>query len=233
MQHSYTLRTSRTILAAAASWMILAGLPAPLRAQTVVPLAPFRSVTLRGGGEVILRHGPTQRVTLLEGGEDCSRARIVDGDRLVIERLARECTRRHGPTVEVLTPEIAGLVVADGGTIQVRGGFPHQAEIEVAVHDGGTIDLRSLGVDRVNATVRHGGRIFTRPRRDLAASVSQGGNITYWENPRVRSSVRHGGVVMKGEAADAWKALVEFGPGAPPSVPALPDLPSIGDRGES
>ena len=70
MRHSYALfHAFRTSLLAGILLAIVAlAVPAPLMAQTVIPVAAFKSVTLRNGGSVILRHGPTQRVTLVEKG---------------------------------------------------------------------------------------------------------------------------------------------------------------------
>jgi hypothetical protein len=195
-------------------------IPAAVMAQTVVQLAPFTSVTLRNGGHVVLRHGPAQRVTLLKGSSAYTKATIAAGDRLVIDSQGN-CPRGYELTVEVVTPEVADIRVMDGGTIQTRGGFPRQAELEVAVGDGGMIDLRSMTVDYVAAAVKSGGRILTKPEKALIARISQGGAITYWGNPRVTSSVDHGGVVVKGAAADADKPLLELDP-APPAVPPVP-----------
>ena len=41
--------------------------PDPAAAQARNDLAPFRSVSLSNGGEVIIRHGPAQSVTIISG----------------------------------------------------------------------------------------------------------------------------------------------------------------------
>ena len=48
--------------------------------------------------------------------------------------------------------------------------------------------------------------IFTTPQIALFASIEQGGNITYWGEPRVESSVKHGGDVTKGN----WSPFAEW-----------------------
>jgi len=232
MPYSYALSNAlRTFLLAVIPLAVLGlAMGAPVVAQTVVPLAPFRSVTLRNGGEVILRHSSAQRVTLLKGSTNHTGATIVDGGRLVIDRCESKCPKGYELVVEVLTPEIADIMVMDGGTIRSRGSFPRQAELGVAVEDGGTIDLRSMTVDFVAAAVQDGGRIFIEPQRALVASIARGGGITYWGNPRVTSSVEHGGVVARGTAADADKPLLEFNEFSP-AVPVLPPVPPIPVRG--
>lgn len=202
--------------------------PVRAAAQTVVPVAQFRSIVLRGGGTLTLRRGPTQRVTMVQGSLRQTRVAIAD-DWLVIDRCARHCPREYHLEIEVVTPEIASLAVENGGMIQSRGAFPPQPAIEVSVDQGGAIDIRSMAAAGVEASVNQGGAIFTNPRDSLLASVTAGGNITYWGDAVVRSSTRHGGAVVKGTAADADKPLAELGPGISPMppVPPIPPLPSI------
>jgi hypothetical protein len=176
-------------------------------AQTVIPVGYFRSVELHDGGDVILRHGPAQRVTLLAGSLQCTEVRLGKGQRLVIENGKRRCPRHDRLRMEVITPELSAVAVSNGGTVKSVGAFPVQAAIEASVEQGGTIDIRSLAADAVDASVDSGGRIFTTPRETLAASIESGGIIRYWGDGRVRQSVRNGGVVEKGTRADADKPL--------------------------
>jgi hypothetical protein len=198
----------------------------PVVAQTVAPLATFSSVEMRGGGKAILRHGPAQRVTLLKGSPHYTSVTIAPGSHLDIEKCKRKCPRGYDLEIEIVTPVIARISVANGSTMQSRGGFPRQAEIGVAVSNGGTIDIRSMAVERVTASVDQGGRIFTIPQVALFASVMDGGNITYWGDARVQRSVQHGGVVTQGTAAEADKPLSELSP-PHPSTPPIPELPPI------
>ena len=196
----------------------------PIVVQKVVPLTSFSSVELHDGGKAILHHGPTQRVTLLKGSLDYTRVTIADGGRLVINRCKTECPRGYDLEIEIVTPDIARISVADGGTIQSRGSFPRQAEIGVAVNDGGTIDIRSMAVDSVTASVHSGGRIFTRPQTAMFASVVDGGVITYWGDARVSKSIKGGGVVSRGTTVEADQPISELSPPLP-SVPPIPPLP--------
>jgi hypothetical protein len=196
-------------------------LPAAVVAQEVVPLMPFGSVELRDGGKAILHHGQPQRVTLVKGSLDYTRVTIADGGRLVIDRCKSECPRGYDLEIEIVTPDVARVSVEDGGTIQSLGNFPRQAEITVAVNDGGTIDIRSMAVDSVTASVHSGGRIFTRPQTAMSASVVDGGIITYWGDARVSKSIKGGGVVTRGTAAEADMPLSE----SSPSLPAVPSIP--------
>ena len=204
----------------------------PVAMQPGVPsTASFSSVELRNGGKVNLIHGQSQGVTLLKGDPAQASITIRDDGRLVIDRCRTHCPRGHDFEVEVVTPALSAIAVAEGGAIQSRGNFPSWPEIGVAVSQGGTIDIRSMTVANVTASVNSGGRIFTRPATALSAKVEQGGNITYWGDAVVKSSVRGGGVVVRGTAADADKSLAELlgpefvEPLAP--IPPVPPVPAI------
>lgn len=199
--------------------------PAPASApgQEVASLAPFRSVELRGAGKVVLRHGPAQRVTFARGSLDYTQVTVADADRLVIDKCKTDCPRGYELEIEIVTPDISKISVSDGGTIQSRGSFPRQTEIGVAVSHGGTIDIRSIEVGSVTASVTQGGRIFTNAQDALSASILNGGSITYWGDARVMSSVQRGGDVAKGTAAEAGQPLSEFGP--LPVTPPTPPTP--------
>jgi len=221
MPHSYAL--SRTCLVAAA--VLGLTLPTVILAQTDIPVGRFKSVTLRNGGRVVIRHGIDQKVTLLKGSTSHTGVTTAVGARLVIDRCGSGCPDDHDLVVEVFTPELVELMVLDGGLIQTRGSFPRQSGLEAAVRHGGMIDFRSMRVDDVNAAVEQGGRIYGKPQRTLVASVAQGGNITYWGDPRVTSSIDKGGVIARGANADADKVHLDHAdPGMEPPVPPVPPV---------
>ncbi len=217
-------------------WLGVAMLPAiavatSMAAQAVVPVARFRSVELhRGRGTVLIRHGQTQRVTIVDGDPRFTRVGATGG-RLVIENCKPDCPRNYRSRVEVITPELAAVSISSGGIVQNVGAFPVQAAIEVRVDNGGTLDVRSMAADAVEASVDSGGRILTRPRQTLTATIHSGGNITYWGDPHVRRSVRDGGVVRRGAPQDADAPLSELrldrlpAPPIPPSPPIPPTPP--------
>ncbi|MGQ0659608.1 hypothetical protein [Sphingosinicella sp.] len=206
--------------------LVAAALAAPAAGQPIssVSLGEFRSVELRGGGRVTVRHAPARGFMLREGNLALSRVELV-GDRLVIERCRDHCPHGYRLEVEVTAPEIDALAVTDGGLLQASGDFPARAALAIAVVSGGMIDARSLPAAQVAAAVQQGGGILVRPGRELAASVSNGGIVTYFGDARVTSSVSHGGAVVRGEAADADRPLADLHrplPALPvPPVPAL------------
>jgi hypothetical protein len=113
--------------------------------------------------------------------------------------------------IEVITPAISAISVANGGRMQTLGAFPLQAAIEARVEQGGVLDIRSIAAEDVDASVYSGGGIFTTPRKTLTAAVESGGAITYWGDVRVKKSVRDGGVVQRGTRADAGRPLGDLG----------------------
>ena len=194
-------------------------------AATVIPVASFDSIALSDGGRVVVRYGPVQRVTMIQGDPQFTRVR-VDDQRLVIDNAEGRCPRGYKLEIEVVTPQLSALSVSNGGTVQTAGAFPGVASLALAVEQGGTIDARSIVADRVNAAVDQGGRILTTARNALRATVDSGGVITYWGDVRdVRETVDHGGVVSRGAARDATKALSDFGPDHVLQIPPVPPVP--------
>jgi hypothetical protein len=178
--------------------------------QTAVSLAPFTSIELRSGVKAVLQHGPVQSLALIKGDQDTSRI-AVEGSRLIIDKCRNKCPRGYQLEVEIVTPAVVGITVRSGGTVESRGSFPRQAEISLAVSNGGTIDARSILATSVAATVNQGGAIFAKPQTTMVASVSNGGVIRYWGDAQVTSSTEHGGQISKGAPADADKPLSDFG----------------------
>lgn len=198
------------------AWFLFAALlvTAPAMAATDVALAPFRVVHLDGGGNVIIRHGDTQRVRLLEGDLKHTTMVVKSGVLSV---------SGHGARIELTMPLIAALAVSNGGAMETSGTFPQQASLAIDVDNGGAIDARALTVDEVVASVREGGMILAAPGIKMVASVDQGGVIRYWGTAKVRAAVHQGGLVEKGTPADRARTLAEL----QPHLAALPPLPPL------
>ena len=217
-----------SMLAVACGLIVLSGIPSLQAAAQSEPMpvevAPFRSVELRSGGKVIVRHGPTQRVTFLKGSPGDAQVTVTSGGGLVIEKRKSKGARRSELEIEVLTPELIGVTVAHGGMIQSRGSFPRQAALVATVDNGGTVDIRSMSVGTVSASVLSGGRILAKPLTAMAASVAEGGNITYWGEARVTQSIERGGVIEKGDPSEADQPLSNSSDAVAPVSPiqALP-----------
>lgn len=190
--------------------------------QQAVSLAPFTSVELNGV-KAVLHYGSPQRVTLLKGSGDISLITVTQ-ERLVIDKCRDKCPRGYELQVEIVTPLINAIAVANGGVIESQGDFPLQTAMSLAVSHGGTVDARTISANNITAAVAQGGTILANPQMTMVASVSNGGVITYWGNPQVTSSTQHGGVVTKGAAIDLDKPLsdVEAPVSCPPNHPPPP-----------
>jgi hypothetical protein len=167
-------------------------------AATIVSAEPFRSVQLRGGGHVLLRQGPQQRIVLVQGSTEYTRFRVKNDGHLVIDACDENCPRHYDLEVEVVTPRIEGVAIEGGGKIESESGFGRQASIGVAIQGGGHIDLRSIDAEHADAAVNGGGNIALRAERSLEAAVNGGGSISYWGNPSVTSAVNGDGNISKG-----------------------------------
>jgi len=165
-------------------------------AGTNVPVAPFKSIGLRGGGHVILRHGTTQHVTLLKGSMQFT-SFDIRGNELTISACNTNCPSHYDLEIDIVSPAIDGVAIEGGGAIKSQGDFPKQGKIAAAVSGGGAIDIRAMAADEVDAAVNGGGEIMTKPLHALHAAVNGGGEISYWGNPEVTSAVNGGGSVSK------------------------------------
>jgi hypothetical protein len=170
----------------------------PALADEVVPVQPFQSAELRGGGLVTVVPGPSQRVTIAEGSSRVTRI-WVDRDRqLRIDTCEQDCPRQYQLRVVIQSPDVPALGVMGGGQITTAGGFGPQRHLAVAVNGGGKIDARSVDAASVSAAVNGGGDLFVRPRTSLAAAVNGGGHVRYWGNPAVTTAIHGGGNVSAG-----------------------------------
>ncbi|CAA9512163.1 MAG: hypothetical protein AVDCRST_MAG44-1450 [uncultured Sphingomonas sp.] len=168
---------------------------APALAVEQVPVSGFRSVELRGGGEVTVRPGPVQRVTILEGSSLVSHIYLVRDRKLRIDVCNGRCPLRYRLRVEIQSPNAPDVAISGGGSIRAAGGFAPQRDMSAAVHGGGIIDVRSVPVANVSAAVHGGGQIFVQPMGSLSAAVMGGGQVRYAGNPQVSMAVHGGGLV--------------------------------------
>jgi len=170
--------------------------PALADAQTL-PVPTFRSVELRGGGDLLIVPGPVQRVTIVEGSTQFTSVRMRQDEQLQIDACNARCPHNYRLRVRIESPRMPSVAVDAGGTIVAGRGFAPQHEVAAAVSAGGTIDLRAVDAERVVAAVHAGGDIYARPRASLTAAVSGGGDIHYWGNPAVTMAVNGGGDVRR------------------------------------
>jgi hypothetical protein len=170
---------------------------APALATEPVPVAPFRSIELSGGGDVSIVPGPVQRVTLISGSTQFTRFVVERDGRLRISACNERCPRNYPLEIRIESPRVPSVAIKGGGTIIAARGFAPQDQLSAAVNGGGTIDLRAVDAYDVSAAVNGGGTISVRPRARLSAAVRGGGEVTYLGNPQVSMAVAGGGDVRR------------------------------------
>ena len=190
------MQIGRLCLAAA----IAGAVTSPVLAAETVPVPAFRGIKLSGGGTAILRPGPVQRVTIINGSTHYTDVQVNSRGELVIDTCGNaRCPRRYNLQVEIQTPGIEAVAVSGGGDIVARPGFSTQRSLAASVSGGGGADLRALPVSDLVANVSGGGDLRVRPSASLTANVSGGGDITYWGNPAVTSRTSGGGSISKAD----------------------------------
>jgi hypothetical protein len=170
---------------------------APALATENISVPAFRSVQLRGGGEVSLRPGPVQRVTIVEGSASITRFRVGRDGQLKIDVCDGNCPRNYRLRVDIQSPSAPDVAIAGGGLIRASGGFPAQRQLSAAISGGGKIDVLAVSAGSVNAAVHGGGLISVRARSSLSAAVNGGGEVRYAGNPAVSSAINGGGAVHR------------------------------------
>jgi hypothetical protein len=172
---------------------------APLVAAETVPVPAFRSIQLRGGGNVVVRPGPVQRVTLVEGSSQFTTFRVNRNRQLTIDACNDRCPRHYNLQIVVEVPQAPDLAVMGGGAITASPGFALDNDLAVAVDGGGLIDVRAITAREVSAAVSGGGKILVGRSSDLAAAVHGGGAIRYAGNPQVSTAIAGGGSVERAD----------------------------------
>jgi hypothetical protein len=175
----------------------IVALPAQTHAAEVIPTPAFRSIDLRGGGDVTVVRGPVQRVTILSGSSQFTHIYVEREGQLRIDACKRGCPHNYPLQIRIESPTLPSVAIEGGGTIIAARGFAPQAHVAAAVHAGGTIDLRAVDANEVSAAVQAGGDIYVRPRSTLSAAVNAGGDIHYSGNPQVSMAVSNGGNVSR------------------------------------
>lgn len=165
-------------------------------AQTPIAVAAFDEIELRGGGDVLIRHGARQRVTLLEGDRNQASFDVERDGKLVIRPCRTSC-RNQRLRVEIVTPNLEAVAIRGGGSIRAEGGFPSEEAVAVAITGGGTIDTRAVPARDVAAAIVGGGLIRVAAQNNLAATILGGGAVRYTGNPRTTVSVNGGGAVTR------------------------------------
>jgi hypothetical protein len=182
--------------------VLAAALPLSAALAQTATVRPFHAVEVHGGGEVILRHGTSQRVTLLKGDPKTAEIEVDSQGTLHLSPCARplRCVWHTGPfEVEVVTPTITSVEAYGGGEARAEGAFPTQPNLKVRVYGGGEADVKAIPAQKVEADIRGGGAARVHALETLVADVRGGGDLHYWGHPHITSDVRGGGSIAPGD----------------------------------
>src|SRR3954451_12747862 len=124
-------------------FVLAIGASAPALAIENVPVPGFRSVELRGGGQLVIRPGPAQRVTVVEGSARITRFRVERDGQLKIDVCHGNCQRNYRLRIEIQSPRMPDVAVSGGGLIQAVRGFAPQRQLSAAISGGGKIDAQA------------------------------------------------------------------------------------------
>lgn len=172
--------------------------PSTIRAAETVAVPSFRSVDLRGGGQIVVVPGATQRVTLLEGNTRLTRMSVDRRGRLTIDGCRNNCPRSYKLRIQIQSPRMPDVAISGGGLVSAAKGFRAQDAISAAIHGGGKVDLRALDASNASVAVVGGGEVLVRARSTLSAAITGGGAVRYWGNPQISSAIRGGGWISRG-----------------------------------
>jgi hypothetical protein len=175
----------------------IAAAAVPARAAETVTVPAFQSVELQGGGNVVYRPGPAQRILLVSGSTQFTRFHVDRQRKLVIDACNAQCPQHYELRIEIQSPAILDSAVEGGGEITAAPGFAPQSDVAIAVDGGGLIDFRSVRFADVAASVEGGGKLLIGPSANLAAAVNGGGEIRYAGNPQVTTAINGGGTVRR------------------------------------
>jgi hypothetical protein len=177
-------------------------------------LAPFSSVELAGGNNIVIRVGEKQSVVVKADDNLLNRVTTnVKSGALVIGNTPGSLAAKSPMSVEVNVPSLNALALTGSGNIMVSGiktesltvnlsgsgnlfGSGTATSFEITVSGVGNARFTQLLANKVHALLSGSGAIFVTATKSLDASVSGSGTILYAGNPQdVTKSVTGSGAI--------------------------------------
>lgn len=177
-------------------------------------VAPFHSVDLAGGNNVVIQVGEKQSVVVKADDNLLGRVTTkVESGKLVIANTPGSLTTKSPMSVAVTVPTLSELTLAGGGNIIVSGlkaesltvtlsgsgnvtGSGHARSLDVTLSGSGNAWLTQLPAADVHAVLSGSGTIHVTAAKRLDAAVPGSGTITYSGHPQdVTKSVTGTGAI--------------------------------------
>jgi hypothetical protein len=177
-------------------------------------VAPFSSVELAGGNNVVIRVG--ERRSVVVKADDNLMKRVttdVKSGALVIGNTPGSLRAKSPMSVEVNVPSLNALALTGSGNIMVSGiktesltvtlsgsgnlfGSGTATSLDITVSGSGNARFTQLDANNVHAVLSGSGVIFVTATKSLDASVPGSGTIMYAGNPQdVTKSVTGSGAI--------------------------------------
>ena len=177
-------------------------------------VAPFSSVELAGGNNIVLRVGEKQSVVVkADDNHQNPVTTPLNNGALIIGNTPRSLTAKSPMSVEVNVPSLNALALTGSGNIVVSGirtesltvtlsgsgnlfGSGTATSLDITVSGFGNARFTQLDAKNVHAVVSGSGVIFVTATKSLDASVPGSGTIMYAGNPQdVKKSVTGSGAI--------------------------------------
>jgi Putative auto-transporter adhesin, head GIN domain len=177
-------------------------------------VAPFSSVELAGGNNVVIRVGERRSVVVKADDNLMNRVTTdVKSGALVIGNTPGSLRAKSPMSVEVNVPSLNALALTGSGNIMVSGiktesltvtlsgsgnlfGSGTATSLDITVSGSGNARFTQLDANNVHAVLSGSGVIFVTATKSLDASVPGSGTIMYAGNPQdVTKSVTGSGAI--------------------------------------
>lgn len=179
--------------------------------------ADFDAVQLEGSGEVSVKFGNTQSVTVSGYANLVPIFTTSVRNRTLILKFEDEYrVRRNNIRTEIVVPDIKRLKIQGSG-LGLVDGFANATSIQLdingsgeiivtnsvfgtlttTINGSGEVDARSCPIPNVEATVNGSGDIKVNCTSDLKATVNGSGTIRYLGNPYVYATINGSGSIKR------------------------------------
>ncbi|MAK60767.1 MAG: hypothetical protein CMK09_07295 [Ponticaulis sp.] len=158
------------------------------------PSETVKSVSLRGGGEIIIKRGD---VHAFENTGTSEGWQYGYDDGGIVVGCDKDCRRSGDASATVYMTELEDIALTGGGSMRTEGQFDHVRELNLAITGGGEIQAETAPADEVNVSIVGGGEISVAAERELNVSIVGGGQINYLGSPEINRSIIGGGSVER------------------------------------
>jgi hypothetical protein len=160
-------------------------------------ITSFEKVVISGGGNIYIHHSLVSKIILKGTRTNVVKTKAEVVSDVLYINLSDKLTESSEFDVHIYTPVIKGIQLNGGGKVQVKEGFTVVDKFGCGINGGGRINLSSLKVNSLYASINGGGDIYTQVNKFLDGEIKGGGLILYQGSPKVESNIVSGGLIKK------------------------------------